>query len=393
MLLSEEEVTMTVYVITQGSRIIREGRHLLVKLGDATYHTLFTYRLSQLVLAGNIAVTPPAMKLLLREGIDTVFLRLDGRYQGRLALVEPKNVFLRKRQFLLTDDEKFCLSVSKRMLSGKLLNMLTVVQRIQRTRSGVMSGDPVGEIRRMANRIETAKSLDELRGLEGQAATSYFPALRFGLTDSMGFEKRVRRPPTDPVNSVLSLLYTFIINRAYAAVRIAGLDPYPGVLHSLDYGRFSLPLDLVEEFRPIIADTLTLSLFNLGVLKQDDFYTFTPPQLEEIDRSDDIIDTAVNDGIGRMNLSQDEDAFDMPSQRMEEDYHVDEALTGKPSVKLHSDAFGKVVKAFEKKIGTEFYHPVAEKKMTYGEAMTFQARLYRKVVEGEAAEYHPLLLK
>jgi len=384
---------MTVYVTTQGSRIVREGRHLLVKREDDTYHTLFTYRLSQLVLVGNVSLTPPALKLLLREGIDTVFLRMDGRYQGRLALAEPRNVFLRKRQFLLTDDARFCVTTAKRMLCGKLLNMLTVVQRIQRTRPGTLSGDPQGEIRRMVNRLETASTLDELRGLEGQAATAYFPALRFGLKDSMGFEKRVRRPPTDPVNSVLSLLYTFIINRAYAAVRLAGLDPYPGVLHALDYGRFSLPLDLVEEFRPIIADTLTLSLFNLGVLKSDDFYAVTPPAPEEIDRSEDLIDTAVNDGLGRMNLSLDEDAFDMPEQRLESDYDLDEARPARLAVKLHTDAFGRVVKAFEIKIGTEFYHPLAEKKMTYGEAMTFQARLYRKVIEGEAAEYHPLLLK
>ena len=384
---------MTVYIITQGSRIVREGRHLLVKLGDSIYHTLFTYRLSQLVLVGNITLTPPAMKLLLREGIDTVFLRQDGRYQGRLAQVEPRNVFLRKRQFLLTDDEKFCLSISKRILTGKLLNMLTVVLRIQRTRSATISGDPVNEIRRMSKRIETAKSLEELRGVEGQAAASYFPALRFGLKNPMGFEKRIRRPPTDPVNSVLSLLYTFIINRAYAAVRVAGLDPYPGVLHSLDYGRYSLPLDLVEEFRPIIADTLTLALFNLGVLQQEDFYTFTPPQPEDLDRSEDIIDSAVNDSIGKMNLTSDDDSFDIPEQRMEQDYQVDGTTSSKPSVKLHTDAFGKVVKAFEKKISTEFYHPIAEKKMNYGDAMIFQARLYRKVVEGEAAEYHPLLLK
>jgi CRISPR-associated protein Cas1 len=302
-------------------------------------------------------------------------------------------VFLRKRQFALTDDEAFCLAVSKRLLHGKLRNMATIVQRIQRTRSGILAGDPAGEIRRMTERLNGAQSLDELRGCEGRAAAAYFPALRFGLKDPMGFEKRVRRPPTDPVNSVLSLLYTFLINRAYAAVRIAGLDPYPGVLHSLDYGRFSLPLDLVEEFRSIIADTLTLSLFNLGVLKRDDFYTHVPPPPEPTDNGEDLVDRAVHDRIGGMTLEPDDDAFDIPEQRVESDYQPDEERPSKPSVRLHPDAFARVVTAFEKKMTTEFYHPLAEQKLTYGEAMNFQARLYRKVVEGEAAEYHPLLLK
>jgi len=384
---------MTAYVMTQGSRIVREGRHLVVKLNESASRTLFTYRLSQLVLVGNITLTPPALKLLLREGIDTIFLRLDGRYQGRLASPEPKNVFLRKRQFALTDDEHFCLSVSRRLLRGKLCNMATVVQRIQRTRTGAMPGDPVAEIRRMLERADTAATLDELRGCEGRAAAAYFPALRFGLKDPLGFSRRVRRPPTDPVNSVLSLLYTFLINRAYAAVRLAGLDPYPGVLHSLDYGRFSLPLDLVEEFRPVIADTLTLSLFNLGVLKQDDFYLYQPPPPDRPDHGDDLLDQAVNDNLGGMTLTQDEDAFDMPEQRLESDYQLDEERPAKPAVRLHPDAFARVVSAFEKKLSTEFYHPLAERRLSYGDALNFQARLYRQVVEGEAAEYHPLLLK
>jgi len=195
------------------------------------------------------------------------------------------------------------------------------------------------------------------------------------------------------VNSVLSLLYTFLINRAYAVVRLAGLDPYPGVLHSLDYGRFSLPLDFVEEFRPIIADTLTLSLFNLGALKQDDFYSYQPPPPDVPDQGNELLDQAVNDKLGGMTLTPDEDAFDMPEQRVESDYHLDEERPAKPAVRLHPDAFAKVISAFEKKLSAEFHHLLAERRLSYGEALNFQARLYRKVIEGEAAEYNPLLLK
>jgi CRISPR-associated protein Cas1 len=391
---NKEDKIMVVYVTTQGARIIREGRHLIVRKENDIYHTLFIYKLEQLVIMGNVTITPPALKLLLRENIDTVFLRMDGRYQGRLAQAEPKNVFLRKRQFALADDEQFCISVARSIVRGKLLNMAAVAQRIQRTRKEAQAGRIVSEIRRMTGRIDESQSLDTLRGIEGQATASYFAAFRLGLDADFGFSRRVRRPPTDPVNSVLSLLYTFLINRAYAAVRIAGLDPYPGVLHSLEYGRHSLPLDLVEEFRTILADTLTLALFNLGVLKSDDFYTVTPPaQQTVLDDGEKLIDIACQESIGQMGIVEEEDVFDLPEQQLGNMDCNEEIHDGKAAVRLYPLAFARVIKAFEKKITTEFYHSVAEKRMTYGEAMIFQARLFRRVIEGDAAHYQPLLLK
>ncbi len=385
---------MIVYVQTQGAKIVREGRHLIVRKDNDIYHTLFIYKLEQLIIMGNVIITPQALKLLLQENIDTVFLRMDGRYQGRLAQAEPKNVFLRKRQFALSDDKQFCLSVAQSIVRGKLLNMATVAQRIQRTRKDERSGIIVSEIRRMAGKIEDTKRLDRLRGIEGEASASYFAALRIGLDVDFGFTRRVRRPPTDPVNSVLSLLYTFLINRAYAAVRIAGLDPYPGVLHSLEYGRHSLPLDLVEEFRTILADTLTLALFNLGVLKKGDFYTVPPLELPaEHDDEEKLIDVACLDSIGQMGVVEEDDIFDLPEQQLADVACPEEISDGKGAVRLYPPAFARVIKAFEKKITTEFYHPVADKRMTYGEAMVFQARLFRRVIEGDAAHYQPLLLR
>ena len=384
---------MIVYVSTQGAKVVREGRHLLVRKEGDIYHTLFIHRLEQLVLMGNVSVTPQAMKLLLWEGIDTVFLRLDGRYQGRFASAEPKNVFLRKRQFILTDDQEFCVKMAGRIVRGKLLNQATLLQRIQRTRNILLPGDPAHTIRNLCHKLDGASNVETIRGFEGSGASLYFGGLTRGFTDDLGFKKRVRRPPTDPVNAVLSLLYTFIINRAYAAVRLAGLDPYPGALHALDYGRFSLPLDLVEEFRTIIADTLTLSLFNLGILKQDDFYTLAPPPEVIHEPGEDLIEQALSDRIGCMSLQGGDELFDLPEQKVDGDDRIEEERPALPAVQLHNDALGRVIKAFERKMGTEFYHPLAERKLTYSESMVFQARLYRKVVEGEAAEYHPLLLK
>ena len=254
---------MIVYVTTQGAKITKEGRHLLVKKDGATHRTLFTYKLQLLILCGRVELTSPALAFLLKEQITTIFLQLDGRYVGQLASGESKNVFLRKKQFALIDDAEFNVRVSRQILTGKFLNMVTVLQRIGRTRKNRDVDACIRQIKNCLHGMTQAKTVKSLLGYEGGATAAYFAGLRMGLDHDFGFTRRVRRPPTDPVNSVLSLLYTMLINRVYGAVRIAGLDPYPGVLHRIDYGRQALPLDLVEEFRSMIADTLTLSLFNL----------------------------------------------------------------------------------------------------------------------------------
>ncbi len=391
---------MIVYVTTQGSKIVKEGRHLLVKKDGATHHTLFTYKLEQLVICGRIELTASARSFLLKEQIDTVFLRLDGRYVGRFATVEPKNVFLRQKQFQMVADQKFCLCLAQQIVRGKLLNMQTILQRIRRTRKQRKIDPCLAQLKNCLHKLPEAENTAALMGLEGSATSAYFTGFRMGLDNDFGFSRRVRRPPTDPVNSVLSLLYTLLINRVYAAVRMAGLDPYPGVLHRLDYGRHALPLDLVEEFRTILADSLTLSLFNLKSLKQGDFQI----DIKEDDNAGDdekdtrskpvvdILDEVVSDPLGRISNSDAEDMFDLPSQQVLTQ-PTDSSDLSKYPVRLTSAAFKRVLTAFEKKLQKEFFHPMAEKRMTYGESLVYQARLYRRVIAGELAEYHPLLLK
>jgi CRISPR-associated protein Cas1 len=393
--LGQEEKAMIVYVTTQGSRIVREGGHLLVKKDNDTYHTLFVHKLEQLVLCGNISITPPAMRLLLKENIDTVFLQKDGRYLGRLSGGEGTNIFVRKLQFLLLTDDEFCLKAAQSIIKGKMANMATVMNRIKRTKQAKGAGRAAKAIKDMISRLEMASDTESLRGMEGRASALYFQNFGLGLKGDWRFHRRVRRPPTDPVNAVLSLLYTFLINRMYAAVRLAGLDPYPGVMHSLEYGRMSLILDLVEEFRSIIADTLTLSLFNLGILKKEDFVTINRFQTYS-DRPENQakIEEACHDPIGRMHFQRADGVFDLKGAQLEpESFNHDEMPEPKLPVQLKPDAFKRVISAFEQKLTTEFTHPLAEKPMTYSQAMVYQARLFRRLVEGEAAVYQPLLLR
>lgn len=387
---------MVVYVNTQGARITREGRHLIVRKEGEIHHTLFVYKLQQLVVMGNVTVTPQALKLLLKESIDTVFTTLDGRYVGRLAGGEMKNVFLRKRQFQLADDEPFRVSVAREIVSGKIANMNTVLNRIERNHRSDEIRRAASILHNILNKVPRAENIDTLMGYEGNASAVYFPAYAKGFRNNPGFTRRVRRPPTDPVNSVLSLLYTFLINRAYAAVRIAGLDPYPGFLHALDYGRHSLPLDLVEEFRPMIADTIVLTAFNLGALRDEHFVRVVPSPPPEPAPEPDPIQEVIHDPLGLMSGAgeTEEDLFDMPPQSMEAD-GGDEIVPseGKYPVRLTPEAFKRVVTMFENRMNTTFTHPTFGKQMTYQEAMIHQARQLRRIIEGESIVYQPLLLR
>jgi len=384
---------MVIYVRTQGARLVKEGRHILVKKGETTYHTLFTYKLTQLVLFGNVEITHRALAQLLRYDIDVVFLTQNGRYLGRLTPSESKNVFLHKRQYGLLDDVAFSLRAARSIVGGKLANMATLLMRIKRTKDVALAGQRAHDIQNLIRLMEAAIDVDSVRGYEGRGSALYFEAFPKGFIDQLGFTRRVRRPPTDPVNSVLSLLYTFLMNRVYAAVRIAGLNPYPGYLHTIDYGRYSLVLDLMEEFRPLIADTLALSLFNLKILKATDFYEEKNDDVDPPFREEPIPDVT-RDPIGQISGQvTDADQFDIPEQRMDADGGIAPPATGKYPVKLHPDAFQRVIEAFEKKLTTEFYYSPADRHLTYADAIIYQSGHFRKVVEGEVETYQPLLLK
>lgn len=387
---------MNIYIHTQGARLIREGRHLLVKKGDDTYHTLFIEKLEQIVIFGNIDITPAARASLLRHNVDTVFCSKNGRYQGRFATPEPKNVLLRKRQFILLDDQAFGLDLCRQLVSGKMLNMITLLMRIRRTRDRPEPKAAVKEIRGLLNGVATAESIDSLRGYEGRASALYFGAFRWGFIQDHGFSRRVRRPPTDPVNAVLSLLYTFLFNRMYAAIRRVNLDPHPAFLHVPDYGRHSLVMDLMEEFRTIIADTLCLSLFNLKILQKEDFRVEVPVPVNQGKPSAQPEPDVTADPYGHMANLDSREHFDLPEQRMTDaPAQLPESATGegRPAVKLDDAAFRRVVENFERKMTTEFHYPPEEKTITYADALVAQAGMYRKVIEGSMRVYLPLILR
>jgi len=385
---------MNIYVTTQGARIIREGRHLLVKKGEDTYHTLFVEKIRQLMLFGNVALTSAACSHLFRHNVDTIFFRKDGRYVGRFASPEPKNVMLRKRQFGLLDDHDFGMAFGRSVVKGKLTNMISLLMRISRTKKNKEPARKAKEIRALLSQIDKADTMNALRGYEGRGSALYFSGFQCGLLNPHNFTRRVRRPPTDPVNAVLSLLYTFLFNRVYAAVRKVNLDPYPAFLHTPDYGRHSLVMDLMEEFRVIVADTLTLSLFNLKILQKDDFiveHTAPVKSRPQEPASPDV----TRDRYGHLTDLDSSEMFDVPPQKMD-DSLVESSVEehrGKLPVKLKPAAFARVIENFERKLTTEFHYLPEDRKITLNDALVSQARMYRKLIEGSVQEYQPLPLR
>lgn len=372
---------MVVHITSQGAKIKREGRHLVVKQDDAPDQPIFLHNTEQLALYGNVGITQPAIALLLTENIDTVFLRFDGRYLGRLVGGEPKNAELRLRQFLLSDDQQFRLPVARAIVQGKLLNMTALLQRVARARRTTELNLAVEKLKVLATDIAKVEALETLLGCEGRGAAIYFGVFNQAFIRDQGFDKRRRRPPTDPVNATLSFLYTLLVNRAHTAIHLAGLDPQPGFLHSLHYGRHALPLDLMEEFRPVIVDPLVISLFNLNMLSDADFERCAVEEEDaEVAAVDDSAKVASADDLG---LTVDTAKA------------ADESIPTTPSpakeyLRFVPPAFQRVVKAFEQKLQSEFFHAGAERKMTYAEALSWQARHLRSVIEGEVSVYQPL---
>ena len=272
----------TVYLSHQGTSVQKQGRRLVVKAGTETVQHVRMFELDQLVIIGNIHLTTPAIHLLLDEGIETIFMTVHGRYRGRLQTPESKNIRLRQKQFRRADEEGFRMAVARQIVSGKLTNLRLLLMRHRRRKGLDTLSDIIYRIRRGAERTTQATTLDELRGIEGAATRAYCHGLRELFTEDMGFEGRNRRPPLDPVNALLSFGYTLLASCIQSAVQMAGLDPYLGFFHETRYGRPSMVLDLMEEFRPIIVDSLVLYVVNRRILTPAHFEVGTgdaPPVL------------------------------------------------------------------------------------------------------------------
>lgn len=257
------------YIIEQGARLSHAGRRLVVSKDDAELASAPLVHVSQVILMGNIALTTPVIKLLLLEAIDVVFMTQDGDYCGRLTGPATPHVMLRRKQYRSQEDGRFLLTMAQNVVRGKIANMRTLLLKHNRELNDAVIASATEALGQAFEHAPRTTTLASLSGVEGAATAAYFGAWKRLLKGDWKFEKRQRRPPPDPINVLLSFGYTLLAHAAQGAVEAAGLDPYAGFLHSVEYNRPSLALDLMEEFRPVVDGVILWSCNSSQIVPAD----------------------------------------------------------------------------------------------------------------------------
>lgn len=261
----------TLYLTEQGAVLRKTSRRLVAEKDGKVITEVPEFKIDRVFVFGNIQITTQTIAFLLSNGIETSFFSVKGRLKGRLSPIESKNVLLRIEQHRKVQDEEFRLKLAKTIVEGKLKNGRTLLLRYSRSHPEVELSKYVSEIDRCLKSLVRKERISTVVGIEGQASAAYFRAYGKMFRRELQFEQRTRRPPKDPINALLSLGYTMITNEIISVVSGIGFDPYVGFYHGIHYGRPSLALDIVEEFRHPIVDTLTLHLINNRVLTDSDF--------------------------------------------------------------------------------------------------------------------------
>jgi len=259
------------YLIEQGSRLNREGRRLVVSKDGETLAQVAVLQTSQVIVFGNVQITTPALRRLLDEGVEVVLLSEHGQFYGRLVGAPTGHGSLRVAQVLRSQDAGYALRTAQAIVAGKVHNIKIFLQRYARRNDDAALRSAVQSVDALLERAPRTTVLNSLLGVEGQASAVYFGVWKELLKPPWQFSTRVRRPPTDPVNVLLSFGYTLLLQNVLGAVLTAGLDPYVGFLHQLSYNRPNLALDLMEEFRPIVVDSVVLRCLNNGIITQAHF--------------------------------------------------------------------------------------------------------------------------
>lgn len=324
----------TLYVTDERAFVGKSGGVLTVR-GENGNRTVPLAQVTEVVCCGDVSWSGAALRELSAEGIAVAYVGPRGEWVGRWEPPESKTVPLRRAQFRAADDPVRSLSIAKGIVAGKLRNSRALLQRARR--DDMLTGaEEIESIAALLDRVPAAESVDSVRGLEGEGAACYFAAFgRLISVHGFHFERRLRRPPPDPVNAVLSFGYTLLTHVASTGARCVGFDAHVGFLHADRYGRESLALDLVEEFRAPVVDALVAALIHKRVLQPDDF---------------------------------------------EQD---------PTSCRLTEKGRRTFLEQFERKLESDLVHPVLGQRVSHRRAMELQARVLAKYLTGELPAYVP----
>jgi CRISPR-associated protein Cas1 len=332
----------TIYITQDESFIGKIDERLQIKADKQTILDLPLIKVDGVVVMGRATISPAALTELLDRKIPLTFLTHTGKYLGKLEPELTKNIFVRQAQWQAQGATDKSIHVVRAFVRGKLKNYRQLLQRRQREDTELYLDTTIKRIQQLIQSLENTTSINSLRGLEGAGSAAYFGAFKYlSKNPEFTFHTRNRRPPTDSVNALLSLGYSLLRHDLQSAINIVGFDPYLGYLHVQHYGRPALALDLMEEFRPLVVDSMVLSALNKKYLTCADFTT--------------------------------------------------EPISG--AVSLTKDGLKTFLRLYEQKKQSDFKHPVLGKKCTYQSSFEIQARLLAKYLMGETDKYPPLILK
>ena len=290
----------TLALMEQGTKLAVDGEQFSVEREGAVIQQVRMADVDEVLVFGSVSLTPATIAALLQRGTDTLFLTAHGRYRGRLIGKPGKNVHLRLTQFDRLRDPAVAVPLARAIVGGKIANQRALLLRSQREPRREDLAEAIGGMRRLLDVLESVEAVEVVRGIEGQAAALYFGAFGKCIRNpDFAFVKRTRRPPRDPVNAVLSFGYTLLAMGVESAVLRAGLDPMVGVFHMPDYGRPSLVLDLIEEFRPVLVDILVLRIVNRREVAREDFEEFAD-DADALGAGDEPPEARARGGSGRV---------------------------------------------------------------------------------------------
>lgn len=346
--MSLQTIENTVYIMAQGAYAHLDNDTLRIDIERETKLRVPLHHVGALVCFGNVLVSPFLMHRCADEGKTVVLLSESGRFKARLEGAVSGNVLLRQSQHRRAAVAEFCATASRAFIAGKIKNCRQVLLRGARENGREEDGAALtataDELARALARLEYAPDLDAVRGIEGDAAKRYFGALpllvRPEARADFAMNGRTRRPPLDRMNALLSFLYAMLMNDVRSGVESVGLDPQVGFLHALRPGRAALALDLMEEFRPLLADRLALTLINRRQVAAADFVD-----------------------------------------------HPGGAVT------LKDDARRAVVTAYQERKQESLTHPLLDTSLALGLAPFVQARLLARAVRGDTEGYLPFCPK
>lgn len=329
---------LPLYVQTRGAKVAKSGETLVVSVNDEKVATARLADTSQVVLMGAIYVTTPCLQELMWRGIPVTWHSYGGWFYGHTIGNGHKNVELRTAQYRASFDRAVCLRFAQGIVSAKIANCRTLLRR--NWKHPEVDRDVMIDLKEDARHVRRVRSLDVLLGVEGTAAARYFRRFSAMISENgqaqalaFDFEKRNRRPPTDPINALLSFAYALLTRAWTVTLTAIGFDAFRGLYHQPRYGRPALALDLMEPFRPLIADSVVLQTVNNGEIRYDDF----------------------------------------------------RAVAG--SVALGPAGRRRFIAAFERRLSHEVRHPLFGYRVSYRRLMEMQARLLGRFLLGEIPAY------